>query len=247
MDETIKNNEITTDYDTDGAYSEGENARYVSEFAESIKEFGGMNLPESKSGIRVIPIIGEIEGHVIEMQKKVTKYEHIIPILTQIEEDDDVEGVLLMLNTLGGDVEAGLAIAELVRSISKPSVSLVLGGGHSIGVPLAVCTDYSFIVPTATMTLHPIRTTGLVIGVWQSFEYFKKMQERIISFIVACSDIERPRLMDLMLNTTEMVNDVGSILIGQQAVDIGLINEVGGLNVALKKLKELIEEKKQNS
>ncbi len=247
MDETIKNNEITTDYDTDGAYSEGENARYVSEFAESIKEFGGMNLPESKSGIRVIPIIGEIEGHVIEMQKKVTKYEHIIPILTQIEEDDDVEGVLLMLNTLGGDVEAGLAIAELVRSISKPSVSLVLGGGHSIGVPLAVCTDYSFIVPTATMTLHPIRTTGLVIGVWQSFEYFKKMQERIISFIVACSDIERPKLMDLMLNTTEMVNDVGSILIGQQAVDIGLINEVGGLNVALKKLKELIEEKKQNS
>ncbi len=223
-----------------------EDQNYAEEAAENIKEFGGALNDESKNGIKVIPIIGEIEGHMLETQKKVTKYEHIIPILTQIEEDDSVEGVLLMLNTLGGDVEAGLAIAELVRSISKPSVSLVLGGGHSIGVPLAVCTSYSFIVPTATMTLHPIRTNGLVIGVWQSFEYFKKMQDRIIDFVVSCSDIKREKFIELMLNTTEMVNDIGSILIGQQAVDIGLINEVGGLNKSLKKLKELIKENKNN-
>ncbi len=223
-----------------------EDQNYADEAAENIKEFGGALNEEGKDGIKVIPIIGEIEGHMLETQKKVTKYEHIIPILTQIEEDDNVEGVLLMLNTLGGDVEAGLAIAELVRSISKPSVSLVLGGGHSIGVPLAVCTTYSFIVPTATMTLHPIRTNGLVIGVWQSFEYFKKMQDRIIDFVVSCSDIKREKFIELMLNTTEMVNDIGSILIGQQAVDIGLINEVGGLNKALKKLKELIKENKNN-
>lgn len=223
-----------------------EDQNYAEEAAENIKEFGGALTDESKSGIKVIPIIGEIEGHMLETQKKVTKYEHIIPILTQIEEDDSVEGVLLMLNTLGGDVEAGLAIAELVRSISKPSVSLVLGGGHSIGVPLAVCTSYSFIVPTATMTLHPIRTNGLVIGVWQSFEYFKKMQDRIIDFVVSCSNIKREKFIELMLNTTEMVNDIGSILIGQQAVDIGLINEVGGLNKSLKKLKELIKENKNN-
>jgi ATP-dependent protease ClpP protease subunit len=221
-----------------------ENEKYAEEAAENIKEFGGALQDEAKSGIKVIPIIGEIEGHILEAQKKVTKYEHIIPILTQIEEDDEVKGVLLMLNTLGGDVEAGLAIAELVRSISKPSVSLVLGGGHSIGVPLAVCTTYSFIVPTATMTLHPIRTNGLVIGVWQSFEYFKKMQDRIIRFVVSCSKIKREKFIELMLNTTEMVNDIGSILIGQQAVDIGLIDEVGGLNKALKKLKELINENK---
>ncbi len=223
-----------------------EDQNYVEEAAENIKEFGGALTDESKSGIKVIPIIGEIEGHMLETQKKVTKYEHIIPILTQIEEDDSVEGVLLMLNTLGGDVEAGLAIAELVRSISKPSVSLVLGGGHSIGIPLAVCTSYSFIVPTATMTLHPIRTNGLVIGVWQSFEYFKKMQDRIIDFVVSCSNIKREKFIELMLNTNEMVNDIGSILIGQQAVDIGLINEVGGLNKSLKKLKELIKENKNN-
>lgn len=224
--------------------NENEDDKYANEAAENIKEFGGALVDEAKSGIKVIPIIGEIEGHMLETQKKVTKYEHIIPILTQIEEDDDVKGVLLMLNTLGGDVEAGLAIAELVRSISKPSVSLVLGGGHSIGVPLAVCTTYSFIVPTATMTLHPIRTNGLVIGVWQSFEYFKKMQDRIINFVVSSSRIKREKFIELMLNTTEMVNDIGSILIGQQAVDIGLIDEVGGLNKALKKLRELIDENK---
>lgn len=242
MEQKLNMNNSTEQDDNEN----NENQNYAEEAAENIKEFGGALKEESKNGIKVIPIIGEIEGHMLENQKKVTKYEHIIPILTQIEEDDDVEGVLLMLNTLGGDVEAGLAIAELVRSISKPSVSLVLGGGHSIGVPLAVCTSYSFIVPTATMTLHPIRTNGLVIGVWQSFEYFKKMQDRIIDFVVSCSDIKREKFIELMLNTTEMVNDIGSILIGQQAVDIGLINQVGGLNKALKKLKELIKENKNN-
>jgi len=242
----MDNNLKLKNYEKNNNENDNEDKNYQEEAAESIKEFGGALNEESKSGIKVIPIIGEIEGHMIETQKKVTKYEHIIPILTQIEEDEDVKGVLLMLNTLGGDVEAGLAIAELVRSISKPSVSLVLGGGHSIGVPLAVCTSYSFIVPTATMTLHPIRTNGLVIGVWQSFEYFKKMQDRIINFVVSCSNIKKEKFIELMLNTTEMVNDIGSILIGQQAVDIGLIDEVGGLNKALSKLRELIKQNKEN-
>lgn len=207
---------------------------------DSINEFGQMP-GVYKDGIMPISIIGEIEGHMeLGVGRKSTKYEHLIPLILQAEQDDAVKGVILILNTMGGDVEAGLAICELISGISKPSVSLVLGGGHSIGVPLAVCTDYSFIAPTATMTIHPIRTNGLVIGVSQSFDYFRRMQDRIVNFVVNHSSISEEYFMHYMLNSDELVNDIGSILIGKKAVDIGLIDEVGSVSDALTKLKELI-------
>ena len=175
-------------------------------------------------------------------QKKSTKYEHIIPMLFSIEESKDIKGVLVILNTVGGDVEAGLAIAELLNSLSKKVVTLVLGGSHSIGVPLATAGDYSFIAPTATMIVHPIRTNGLVIGINETFEYFKKMQERIVQFITRTSDIEREDLEKIMHSKEDLVSDVGSVLIGKEAVDCGLIDDVGGLKDAMAKLRELIEE-----
>ena len=197
----------------------------------------------SKKEIQCITIIGEIEGHYVgNPQKKATKYEHIIPMLYSIEENEDIKGVLIILNTVGGDVEAGLAIAELINSISKKVVTLVLGGSHSIGVPLATAGDYSFIAPTATMVVHPIRTNGLVIGVNETFEYFKKMQERITQFIIRTSNIEREDLEKIMHSREDLVNDVGSVLIGKEAVECGIINEVGGLKDAMNKLKELIKE-----
>ena len=196
-----------------------------------------------KKDIQCITIIGEIEGHFVgNPQKKSTKYEHIIPMLYAVEENPDVKGVLVILNTVGGDVEAGLAMAELLNSVSKKIVTLVLGGSHSIGVPLATAGDYSFIAPTATMIVHPIRTNGLVIGVNETFEYFKKMQERIVEFIIRTSKIERDELVRLMHEKDELVSDVGSVLIGKEAVDCGLIDAVGGLKDALAKLKELIAE-----
>lgn len=211
---------------------------------ENIKEFGVSNLPEAKNNIQFISIIGEIEGHsLVPSDKKATKYEHIIPILIVAQQDPKIEGLFIILNTVGGDVEAGLALAELINSIEKPKVSLVLGGSHSIGVPLATSTDYSFIVPTATMTIHPIRTTGLVIGVPQTYRYFERMQERIISFILRTSDIDRETLKSLMYATDEIANDVGTILVGEEAVKYKLIDEVGGFSKALKKLNEMIEGK----
>ncbi|HEY8361357.1 MAG TPA: ATP-dependent Clp protease proteolytic subunit [Tissierellaceae bacterium] len=211
---------------------------------ENIKEFGVSNLPEAKNNIQFISIIGEIEGHsLVPSDKKATKYEHIIPILIAAQQDPKIEGLFIILNTVGGDVEAGLALAELINSIEKPKVSLVLGGSHSIGVPLATSTDYSFIVPTATMTIHPIRTTGLVIGVPQTYRYFERMQERIISFILRTSDIDRETLKSLMYATDEIANDVGTILVGEEAVKYKLIDEVGGFSKALKKLNEMIEGK----
>ena len=193
---------------------------------DNIKEMGIGNIPKLKNNIQYISIIGEIEGHSIASDgKKATKYEHIIPLLIAAQEDPKIEGVFIILNTVGGDVEAGLALSELINSIDKPTVSLVLGGGHSIGVPLATSTDYSFIVPTATMTIHPIRTTGLVIGVPQTFRYFQKMQQRIINFIVRTSSIARESIMELMYSTDEIANDVGTILVGIEAVDYKIINE----------------------
>lgn len=216
------------------------------ERVENIKEVGVPNMPETKNNIQFISIIGEIEGHnMVPSDKKATKYEHIIPILIAAQQDPKIEGLFIILNTVGGDVEAGLALAELINSIDKPKVSLVLGGGHSIGVPLATSTDYSFIVPTATMTIHPIRTTGLVIGVPQTFRYFERMQERIISFILRTSDIDRNTLKDLMYATDEIANDVGTILVGEEAVKYKLIDEVGGFSKALKKLNEMMESKNQ--
>lgn len=212
---------------------------------DTIEKFGQLSIPTYKSNIQSITIIGQIEGHMVSPpQNKTTKYEHIIPQLLALEENPEIEGLLLLLNTMGGDVEAGLAISELISSLSKPSVSIVLGGGHSIGVPLSVSTNYSFIVPTATMTIHPIRMTGLVIGIPQTFAYFNKMQERVVRFVAGNSTISEEKFRSLMLNTGELANDVGTILIGKEAVENGLIDEVGGISQARDKLKQLIDEKK---
>ncbi len=209
----------------------------------AVKEFGNTSVIAPNERIQILSIIGQVEGHnVSPPQTKTTKYEHIIPQLVSIEQNDKVEGVLIVLNTVGGDVEAGLAIAEMINSISKPTVSIVIGGGHSIGVPLATSADYSFITPSATMIIHPVRMNGFVIGVAQTFNYFKKMQERINDFIVRTSNISHENLDKYMMATDELLNDVGTMLIGKQAVDCGLINEVGGISKALGKLDELIKE-----
>lgn len=212
---------------------------------ENIKELGEVAVPQFRSNMHCITIIGQIEGHVVlPPQNKATKYEHIIPQIVAVEENPDIEGLLLILNTVGGDVEAGLALSELIVSMNKPSVSLVLGGGHSIGVPLAVSASYSYIAPTATMTIHPIRMNGLIIGVPQTFDYFNKMQERIIKFIVNHSDIEEETLRRLMFTTSELANDVGTVLVGPEAVKYGLIKEIGGLSQAISKLQSIISERK---
>ncbi|AIY78860.1 ClpP family protease [Clostridium botulinum] len=212
----------------------------VEDKMESIKEFGNTAAVTPNKSIQVLSIIGQIEGHmVLPPQTKATRYEHIIPQLIDLEQNDNVKGILIVLNTVGGDVEAGLAIAEMIRSMSKPTVSIVTGGGHSIGVPLATASDYSFITPSATMIVHPVRMNGFIIGVAQTFEYFKKMQERINEFITRTSHIKEEELEKFMLQTNELLNDVGTILIGKQAVDCGLIDEVGGIKEALSKLKEL--------
>ena len=212
---------------------------------EKMREHGQAVLEqnEEKKKFYLMTIIGEIEGHdVLGSSSKATKYEHIIPQLALIEDDAEIEGVLILIHTMGGDVEAGLAIAEMIASISKPTVTLVLGGSHSIGVPIAVSGDYSFIVPTGTMVIHPVRTNGMVIGVSQTFEYFKQIQDRILSFVCAHCEIEKDRLEELMLETEFLTKDVGSVLVGPQAVNEGIIDEVGGIREAYGKLKELVKE-----
>ncbi|MGG5462296.1 ClpP family protease [Clostridium sp. B9] len=212
---------------------------------EEIKEVGAV-LPEEKkkdNGIQVLTIIGQIEGHSVQPpQTKTTKYEHMIPQLIDLEQNDKIKGILFVLNTVGGDVEAGLAIAEMIRSLKKPTVSLVIGGGHSIGVPLATASQYSFISPSATMIIHPIRMNGLVIGVPQTFKYFNKMQERINDFIIRTSGIKLEVLKEMMMQTDELLNDMGTILVGEEAVECGLINEVGGVKESLDKLNSLIKD-----
>ncbi len=209
---------------------------------DSIKEFGSSVLQNPKGNIHCLTIIGQIEGHLIlPPQNKTTKYEHVIPQLVAIEENVDIHGLLLVLNTVGGDVEAGLAIAEMIASMSKPTVSLVLGGGHSIGVPMAVSTVHSFIAPSATMTIHPLRLNGMIIGVPQTYEYFNKMQERVVQFVSKNSKVSKESFRDLMLKTGELANDVGTVLFGEEAVRNGLIDELGGLSESLKKLYELIK------
>ena len=213
---------------------------------DNVKDLGITTMPTPDVRIQVLPIIGQIEGHsALSPQTKTTKYEHVIPQLIAIETDKRVKGVLIILNTVGGDVEAGLAIAEMIASLSKPTVSLVIGGGHSIGVPLATAANYSFISPSATMIVHPIRMNGLIIGVSQTFEYFNKMQERITEFVIRTSHANRDNFKSLMLQSNELLNDMGTILIGKQAVDQGLIDEVGGISNALAKLDELIEKNKK--
>lgn len=214
---------------------------------ENIKEMGSVEVRKKNRNIHCLTIIGQIEGHlVLPPQNKTTKYEHVLPQLVAIEDDEKIDGLLLILNTVGGDVEAGLAIAEMIASMSKPTVSLVLGGGHSIGVPMAVSTNYSFIAPSATMTIHPIRLSGMIIGVPQTFEYFERMQERVVEFVAKNSKISKDAFRELMLKTGELANDVGTILFGHEAVERGIIDEVGGLSSALKKLDELIEKKRRN-
>lgn len=209
---------------------------------QSIQQLGQARLAApGPSRMQMIPIVGQIEGHIILPPKnKATKYEHIIPQLVAVEQNPKIKGVLFVLNTVGGDIEAGLAIAEMIHSLSKPTVSLVLGGGHSIGAPIAVAANYSFIAPSATMTIHPIRLTGLVIGVPQTYEYLDKMQERVIRFIVENSRITEEFLRELMFRTGELVRDVGTVLVGPEAVRAGLIDEVGGLAQAVTKLEELM-------
>ena len=196
---------------------------------------------KKKAAIGCLTVIGEIEGHVeLPEQNKTTKYEHVIPRLVSIEEDPETDGLLVILNTVGGDIEAGLAIAELIAGMTKPTVSLVLGGGHSIGVPLAVAADYSFIAPSASMTIHPVRTTGLTLGARQSFEYFRKIQQRINNFVSANSHITADRYNSLVMTTGELAMDVGTVLEGKEAVDAGLIDSVGTLGDAIEKLRKMI-------
>ena len=204
---------------------------------ENILEFGQSDMGNS---IHLLSVIGEIEGHEsLPSNSKTTKYEHVLPQLASIEENRSIRGLLILLNTVGGDVEVGLAIAEMIASISKPTVSLVLGGSHSIGVPIAVSADYSFIVKTGTMVIHPVRMSGTVIGAPQTYDYFQQMQNRIINFITEHSSAPQKRLEELMLNTGMLTKDLGTILVGQEAVDEGLINEVGGISQAIEKLHRL--------
>lgn len=213
---------------------------------EDIKEYGQTDLNKNKEGkkIHLLSIIGEIEGHeTLASNAKATKYEHVLPMLAEVEDDKSIQGMLVIINTVGGDVECGLAIAEMIASLSKPTVSLVIGGSHSIGVPLAVSTDYSFVVPTGTMVIHPVRMNGMLIGVSQTFEYFKKIQDRITGFVVEHSNISLERLEELMMETEVLTKDVGSILVGEDMVKEGIINEVGGLKEAMKKVREMCGEK----
>lgn len=213
---------------------------------DNISESGGVTLSNSKENIHCMTVIGQIEGHyVLGDREKATKYEHIIPLLVSIEESDNVEGLLIVLNTMGGDVEAGLAIAEMIASMKKPTVSLVLGGGHSIGVPLAVAAKRSFIVPSATMTVHPVRVNGLVIGARQTFNYFRDMQNRIVKFIVSHSHISEEKLCELMTRPDEMATDIGTVVDGYEAARLGMIDEVGGLSDALEALREMIRKEKK--
>lgn len=214
---------------------------------ENIEQLGQTNVPqlEVQSNIHCLTIVGQIEGHIqLPPQNKTTKYEHLIPQIVAIEQNPKIEGLLIILNTVGGDVEAGLAIAEMVATLSKPTVSLVLGGGHSIGVPIAVAADYSFIAETATMTIHPIRLNGLVIGVPQTFEYLDKMQERVIKFVTSHSKITAEKFKELMFTQGNLTRDIGTNVVGVEAVKAGLIDEVGGVGSAMEKLKSFIDERK---
>ncbi|MBQ9080433.1 MAG: ATP-dependent Clp protease proteolytic subunit [Clostridia bacterium] len=208
---------------------------------EGIIKSGGVVIENSRGSIHCLSIIGQVEGHyLLGDNQKATKYEHIIPLLVSIEQSEDIDGLLIVLNTMGGDVEAGLAIAEMIASMKKPSVSLVLGGGHSIGVPLAVAARRSFIVPSATMTIHPVRINGLVVGVPQTFNYFREMQKRIIRFICDHSCATPEKVQELMMRPDEMATDVGTIIDGEEAVRYGIIDEVGGLDKALAALHDMI-------
>lgn len=215
---------------------------------QPIVEMGSSTIRTGRGTVHVLTIVGQIEGHqLLPPTSKSTKYEHVMPLLAMVEESEEVDGLLVLLNTVGGDIEAGLGIAELIASMSKPTVSLVLGGGHSIGVPLAVSAKRSFIAPSAAMTIHPVRLNGLVIGVPQTFYYFERIQERILQFVTANSSIKRETFTKLMLQTGELAADVGSVIYGEEAVELGLIDRIAGLSDALSCLHEMIEERKSGA
>ncbi len=217
----------------------------ANERQDEITEMGSASALGERGNIHCLTIVGQIEGHqLLSSDTKTTKYEHVMPQLTAIEEAADIDGLLILLNTVGGDIEAGLGIAELISSMSKPTVSLVLGGGHSIGVPLAVSAQHCIIAPTAAMTIHPVRLTGVVIGVSQTYDYFSKIQERIVEFVTRNSNIKRDTFLKMMLQTGELAADVGTVLYGQEAVEVGLVDRIGGLSDALGWLHGEIEYRK---
>ena len=214
---------------------------------QDIVDLGSSTVKTRYGTVHTLTIVGQVEGHqLLPSNSKSTKYEHVLPLLTSVEESEDVDGLLILLNTMGGDIEAGLAIAELIAGMRKPTVSLVLGGGHSIGVPLAVSAKQSFIAPSAAMTIHPVRMTGLIIGVAQTFNYFERIQERIVDFVTKNSRVDRDRFTRMMLKTGELSADVGSVIYGQEAVDIGLIDHVGSLGDALDCLHKMMRERKES-
>ncbi len=222
------------------------NPEIKQEEREQVIELGSDITKSSKGNIYTLTIIGQVEGHqVLPENVKTTKYEHVLPLLAGIEESEEIDGLLLLLNTVGGDIEAGLAIAEMIAGMKKPTVSLVLGGGHSIGIPLAVCTKKSFITPTASMTVHPVRMTGLVVGAPQTFRYFQRIQEQIADFVTENSGITKEQFEGYMMATGEMATDVGTILYGKEAVSSGLIDKLGGLNDALSALHKMIAKQKK--
>lgn len=223
-----------------------EQGQMIEQQRKQITELGADVTKSNRGNIYTLTIIGQVEGHMVAPENvKTTKYEHILPLLASIEESDEFDGLLLLLNTVGGDIEAGLAIAEMVAGMKKPTVSLVLGGGHSIGIPLAVCTKKSFITPTASMTVHPVRMTGLVVGAPQTFRYFQRIQEQIADFVTANSRISREKFEHYMMATGEIATDVGTILYGKEAVSSGLIDKLGGLSDALAALHRMIDKNKK--
>lgn len=242
-----KNDSDTANTQENGSQDK-ENGSQEGVLTEGIMKSGSVVAKNSRESVYCLSVIGQIEGHyILGDNQKATKYEHIIPLLVSVEESEDIDGMLVVLNTMGGDVEAGLAIAEMIASMSKPTVSLVLGGGHSIGVPLAVAAKKSFIVPSATMTIHPVRTNGLVIAVPQSFNYFAEMQKRIVNFICDHSEITREKINELMMCSDQLATDVGSVIDGKEAVRYGLIDRVGGLEAALSSLRSMIRRKKKSN
>jgi ATP-dependent protease ClpP protease subunit len=240
---------VTNENEKDNQPNEEEKNNAQSSLMEKIQQLGQTNVASSAdSNIHILPIIGQIEGHVqLPPKNKTTKYEHLIPQIIAIEQNPKIEGLIVLLNTVGGDVEAGLAISEMIASISKPTVSIVLGGGHSIGVPIAVSTNYSFITETATMTIHPIRLTGLVIGVPQTFEYLDKMQERVIKFVTSHSGITEEKFKELMFEKGNLTRDIGTNVVGTDAVKYGLIDEIGGVKEAMLTLNKMIEDKRKEN
>lgn len=224
----------------------GEDAEERDSRQQQIVDMGSATIKTEKGTIHTLTIVGQIEGHqILPPTSKSTKYEHVMPLLASVEESDEVDGLLILLNTVGGDIEAGLAISELISSMRKPTVSLVLGGGHSIGVPLAVSAKVSFIAPSAAMTIHPVRLSGTVIGVSQTFNYFERIQDRIITFVTRNSRVKREDFTKLMLQTGELAVDIGSVIYGEQAVQLGLIDRIGGLADALECLHGMIEEERR--